>query len=65
MTKISKAQQNATNKYQKNNMEIISFRVQKKDNKREKYKKLASVRGVSLSALIQALLDQECEKEGI
>lgn len=36
-----------------------------KKGKREAYKQLASVRGTSVSALIQNYMDSECEKAGI
>lgn len=33
--------------------------------KAERYKALAKARGASLSGLIQALMDRECEREGL
>ncbi len=33
--------------------------------KREAYKKLAELRGTSVSAMIQAYMDGECAREGI
>lgn len=62
---VSEAQKRAINKYQQEKMEIISFRVKKDSGKRERYKALAEKRGVSLAALIQQILDIECEKEGL
>lgn len=41
----------------------VSFRIRKE--KHPLYKELAARRGVSLSGMIQAYLDAECEKEGL
>ena len=57
----------------KNNEAIARWKVEHTDNlsvsvrkgKREAYKRLAQLRGTSVSALIQDYLDGECRKEGI
>ena len=61
--KYTQAQNRATQKYQKENLEIVSFRVKK--GKRNAYNELAKVRNVHLSNLLESYLDQECEKENI
>lgn len=55
------------------NAAIARWKVEHTDNlslslrkgKREAYKKLAELRGVSVSAMIQRYMDAECAKEGI
>lgn len=55
------------------NAAIARWKVEHTDNlsvslrkgKREAYKKLAELRGTSVSAMIQAYMDGECEREGI
>ena len=57
------AQKKATNNYQKQNLEIVSFRVKK--GKRQAYNDLAQKKGISLSNMLETYLDNECEKENI
>ena len=45
------------------NIENLSIGVRK--GKREAYKKLAEIRGTSVSAMVQEYMDGECRKEGI
>lgn len=55
------------------NAAIARWKLEHTDNlsislrkgKREAYKKLAELRGVSVSGMIQAYMDAECAKEGI
>lgn len=55
------------------NAAIARWKLEHTDNlslslrkgKREAYKKLAELRGTSVSAMIQAYMDGECEREGI
>lgn len=55
------------------NRAIARWKVEHTDNlsvslrkgKREAYKRLAELRGTSVSAMIQAYMDGECEREGI
>lgn len=55
------------------NAAIARWKVEHTDNlsislrkgKREAYKKLAELRGSSVSGMIQAYMDAECAKEGI
>ena len=55
------------------NAAIARWKLEHTDNlsvslrkgKREAYKKLAELRGTSVSAMIQDYLDRECEREGI
>lgn len=61
--KYSQAQNKATQKYQKENLEIVSFRVKK--GKRKAYNDLAGKRNTSLSNMLETYLDTECEKENI
>ena len=61
--KYTEAQKNATVKYMKENLEIVSFRVKK--GKRKAYKELATKKNVSLSSILEEYLDKECEKENI
>ena len=61
--KYTEAQKNATNKYMKENLEIVSFRVRK--GKRKAYNDLAKKRNESLSNMLETYLDTECEKENI
>ena len=57
------AQRKATNNYQKQNLEIVSFRVKK--GKRAAYNQLAQKKKQSLSNIIESFLDSECKKENI
>ena len=59
----SAAQNKATQKYLKENLEIVSFRVKK--GKRAAYNELAKKRKMSLSGLLENYLDNECKKENI
>ena len=59
----TQAQNRATQKYIKENLEIVSFRVRK--GKRKAYNDLAAKRGLSLSNMLETYLDGECEKENI
>ena len=61
--KYTEAQKNATNKYMKENLEIVSFRVKK--GKRKAYNELAGKRETSLSNILESYLDHECEIENI
>lgn len=61
--KYSQAQNRATQKYQKENLEIVSFRVRK--GKRKAYNDLAEKRNTSLSNMLETYLDTECESENI
>ena len=54
------AQNKATQKYQRENLEQIAIRVKK--GSRERYKALADRRGESLAGLICRLLDDEDAK---
>ena len=56
-------QREAIKAWHRENTVAITFRVRKE--KQPRYKALAARRGVSLSGMIQAYLDGECEKEGI
>ena len=56
----TQAQNKATQKYQKENMDQIAIRVPK--GKREEYKALAESKGMSLASLIVSLLEQEKER---
>lgn len=56
----TQAQNKATQKYQKENMDQIAIRVPK--GKREEYKALADAEGVSLANLIVTLLEQEKDR---
>ncbi len=55
------------------NAAIARWKVEHTDNlsvslrkgKREAYKRLAELRGTSVSAMIQAYMDGECKREGI
>lgn len=55
------------------NAAIARWKVEHTDNlsvslrkgKREAYKKLAELRGTSVSGMIQSYMDAECAKEGI
>lgn len=55
------------------NKAIARWKVEHTDNlsislrkgKREAYKKLAELRGTSVSAMIQAYMDSECHREGV
>lgn len=55
------------------NRAIARWKVEHTDNlsvslrkgKREAYKKLAALRGTSVSGMIQAYMDAECTREGI
>lgn len=57
----------------KNNEAIAKWKVEHTDNlsvsvrkgKREAYKRLAQLRGTSVSAMIQEFMDAECRKEGL
>ena len=53
-------QNKATQKYIKENLEQISFRVPK--GKKEEYKAFAESRGLSLTALIVQLIEREMGK---
>ena len=55
------AQNKATQKYQKENLEQIAIRVKK--GKREEYNALAKRRGESLAGLICRLLDNEIARD--
>lgn len=57
------AQRKATNNYQKQNLEIVSFRVKK--GKRAAYNQLAQKKNQSLSNIMESFLDSECKKENI
>lgn len=59
----TQAQNRATQKYMKENLEIVSFRVKK--GKRKAYNDLAAKRETSLSNMLETYLDNECEKENI
>lgn len=59
--KYTEAQKKATAKYQKENTEMISFRVPK--GNKEKYKALADKEGKSLSSLIIELLEEKLKEE--
>ena len=61
--KYTQAQNKATQKYQKENLEIVSFRVKK--GKRSAYKQLAKLLDIPLSNILESYLDHECEKENI
>jgi len=56
----TQAQNKATQKYQKENMDQIAIRVPK--GKREEYKALADSKHMSLASLIVSLLEQEKER---
>lgn len=55
------------------NAAIARWKVEHTDNlsvslrkgKREAYKRLAELRGTSVSAMIQAYMDGECQREGV
>lgn len=51
----------AIKRWHRENTEGLTIRLRK--GKREEYNRLASARGISLSALIQSLLDEELRKE--
>ena len=53
-------QNKATQKYIKENLEQISFRVPK--GKKDEYKEFAESRGLSLTALIVQLIEREMQK---
>ena len=53
----TQAQNKATQKYQKKAYDSIQFRVKK--GLREKYNEYAAKRGLSLSAYIQQLIDED------
>ena len=53
----SQAQNKATQKYQKKAYDSIQFRVKK--GLREKYNEYAAKRGLSLSAYIQQLIEED------
>lgn len=55
------AQNKATQKYQRENLEQIAIRVKK--GSRAKYKALADRRGESLAGLICRLLDEEAARD--
>lgn len=59
----TQAQNKATQKYQKEKLEIVSFRVRK--GKRNAYNELANKRNISLANMLETYLDGECEKENI
>lgn len=59
--KYTEAQKRATAKYQKENTEMISFRVSK--GCKDKYKSLAEKEGKSLSSLIIDLLEEKLKEE--
>ena len=61
--KYTQAQNKATQKYFKENLEIVSFRVRK--GKRKAYNDLAKKRETSLSGMLETYLDNECAKENI
>lgn len=61
--KYTESQKKATVKYQKENLEIVSFRVRK--GKRQAYNDLAKKKGTHLSTILETYLDNECEKENI
>ena len=64
LSKEAQAKQTeAIRAWHKENTVAITFRVRKE--KQPRYKELAARRGMSLSGMIQAYLDGECEKEGI
>lgn len=50
----------AIKRWHRENTEGLTIRLRK--GKREEYNRLAAARGVSLSALIQSLLDEELRK---
>lgn len=62
-SKYTEGQKAATNKYQKENLEIVSFRVKK--GKRAAYNKLAQKNNTSLSNMLETYLDNECKREKI
>lgn len=59
--KYTEAQKRATAKYQKENTEMISFRVSK--GKKELYKSLADKEGKSLSSFIIDMLEEKLKEE--
>lgn len=61
--KYTESQKKATVKYQKENLEIVSFRVRK--GKRQAYNDLAKKKEKPLSTILETYLDNECEKENI
>lgn len=63
MAKLTDAQKRAVNKYQKENLEIVSFRVKK--GKRRAYNELAKIKELPLSNIMESFLDSECKAAGI
>ena len=59
--KYTEAQKKATAKYQKENTEMVSFRVPK--GKKAEYKALADKTGKSLSSLIIDILEEKLKEE--
>lgn len=59
---ISKAQQRATAKYMRENLDDIKIRVKK--GNREKIKKFAESKGKSLNSYIIGLIEYDMEKAG-
>lgn len=62
-SKYTQSQKNASIKYMKENLEIVSFRVRK--GKRKAYNELAKKRDTSLANIMETYLDNECAKENI
>ncbi len=63
MAKLTEAQKKAVNKYQKENLEIVSFRVKK--GKRAAYNELSKRKKIPLSQIMENYLDSECNAAGI
>ena len=63
MARYSEAQNKATQRYQKENLEIVSFRVKK--GKRAAYNELSKKKNQPLSQILENYLDNECNAAGI
>lgn len=62
----AQARQNAaTAAWHKENTEIIKFSVRVKKGRSLAYRELAKKRGESLTGIVKAYLDGECQKENI
>ena len=58
-----KSNNEAIARWKAENIDNLSIGLRK--GKRDAYKRLAAVRGTSVSSMIQTYMDEECRKQGI